>query len=267
MARPLISLAGNKYGRLVVLKHVANQGRRVRYLCQCSCGVKKIIDARHIVGGQLSCGCLGGRHTVFDWTGKRFGRLIVVERVLINNRTHWKCQCDCGCFKVVPSGSLRSGLTKSCGCLASENSAKVGKSRRIHGWYGTSEWKTWDGMKQRCFNPNTSNYNRYGGRGITVCERWLHNVDNFIKDMGRRPSKNHSLDRIDIDGPYSPENCRWATWDEQNNNHSKNHIVEHNGERLTMSQWAKRLGLNYQQLTYHVRKGQTIQRIIEIFGV
>lgn len=156
-----------------------------------------------------------------DLTGRRFGRLIVAERMSrINRGTRWDCLCDCGKHITVYAHNLASGCTSSCGCLQREARA----ARATHGQYRNNsvspEIKAWEKMRERCLNPKDISYKNYGGRGITVCKRWL-SFDNFLSDMGKRPSPKHSLDRINNDGIYEPSNCRWATRTEQNRNRRK----------------------------------------------
>lgn len=129
-------------------------------------------------------------------------------------------QCSCGNKKVLRRGKVRSGKTKSCGCLQNENRVIMGKNRKSHGESkpATPEYLAWFSMKRRCINKNHKGWKNYGGRGIYVCDRWKHSYENFLADVGRRPSPHHSLDRINNDGIYEPGNCRWATAIEQNNN-------------------------------------------------
>lgn len=134
--------------------------------------------------------------------GQRFGKLVVIDVERVNNHTSYICKCDCGCEHKVFSGNLKR--TSSCGC-------------NYHGMSDTTEYKIWDGMKQRCLNPKATGYEYYGGRGITICERWLK-FSNFYKDMGDRPATNLTLSRMDNNKGYSPDNCGWDTWDYQNNN-------------------------------------------------
>lgn len=143
-------------------------------------------------------------------TDQRFGRLVVLEEAgRKNGKVTWLCQCDCGKTVPISAGNLKSGNSKSCGCLWVERKAK-------HGWAGTPTHKAWRNMLARCYNPNTPYYKYYGGRGIEVCERWWE-FENFLADMGEKP-KGKSLDRISPNGNYMLDNCRWSIWQEQQNN-------------------------------------------------
>ena len=145
-----------------------------------------------------------------DLTGQKFGKLILIEKIVIKYRTYYKCKCDCGNELVVSHSNLQSGNTKSCGCLRKEI---VLANRFKHGCSGyseTKEYRAWKDMKTRCYNPNYIRYNCYGGRGIKVCEIWLNDFQAFLDDVGFAPSPDHSIDRIDNDGHYEPGNVRWA---------------------------------------------------------
>lgn len=149
-----------------------------------------------------------------DLSGQRYGSLVGISRAAIKNkRTYWNCRCDCGSDCVVDAGHLRSGHTTSCGCV---RRATIGNLK--HGQSKSLEYLIWNGMRQRCSNPKNSHFRYYGGRGIRVCDQWQASFENFIADMGAKPSPKHTIDRINNEGNYEPGNCRWATYSQQNKN-------------------------------------------------
>lgn len=185
-----------------------------------------------------------------DLAGQRFGHL-VVERPAANRgaQTAWHCRCDCGGSCVVKSALLLDGRTRSCGCIV-----------RKHGMCRSSEYRTWESMKRRCLNKRHRAFPDYGGRGITVCERWL-TFDNFYADMGPRPA-GASLDRIDNDRGYSPDNCRWASAIVQNNNTRRVRVIEHLGRRATIAEWSRDLGWPHHVICSRLRQGWDAERAL-----
>lgn len=179
-----------------------------------------------------------------DLTGQRFGRLTVIERAENKGKcVMWKCLCDCGNYTITNSYSLRSCATKSCGCLNSEL-AKQRKQKHKH--CEERIYHIWKNMKQRCSNANFNAYTRYGGRGITVCDEWLNDFQAFYDwAMANGYKDGLTIDRINNNKGYSPDNCRWATPKEQANNRQSNHLVTFNGKTQTIAQWADELNMNY----------------------
>lgn len=157
-----------------------------------------------------------------DLTGDRYGRWLVAgfSHVSKNGYSMWNCVCDCGEERSVKGSRLRKGRSKSCGCLAREIAAETVKKHKPslrHGKCRSKAWNSWYGMKQRCNYPKHISYKYYGARGVTVCEEWMNDFEKFYSDMGDCPEK-HSLDRIDTEQGYSPENCRWADYVTQRRN-------------------------------------------------
>jgi len=154
-----------------------------------------------------------------DHSGRTFGKLVAINRVESDTRGQacWRCLCACGTYAVVPAARLLSGGARSCGCARREMLAQ-GRARLRHGHArkgrASAEYRIWTGLHTRCFNPKAQNYRHYGGRGITICARW-ESFENFLADMGPRPTPLHSIERKNNDGNYEPDNCAWATQSEQ----------------------------------------------------
>lgn len=165
---------------------------------------------------------------MIDEKGNSYGRLVVTGLSHRNGKVYWECKCSCGNSKVVYGDHLRSGHTKSCGCLHKE---RLLVQNRIHGKSKTPTFSIWATMKSRCSNPNVDSYPHYGGRGIKVCDRWNDSFVNFLNDMGEKPT-GMSLDRIDNNGGYSRENCKWATMKEQSANTRRKRISQFGDEEL-----------------------------------
>jgi hypothetical protein len=155
--------------------------------------------------------------------GEKYNRLTIIQEVETKNyRRRVECRCDCGNQSIILMSNLTMNRTKSCGCLNMENKKNnVKHSHTINGLI-TSEYTAWVNMRNRCYNSKNNRFQHYGGRGITVCDRWLKSFKNFINDMGLKPTPLHSIDRIDVNGNYEPSNCKWSTPQEQANNKRNN---------------------------------------------
>lgn len=203
-----------------------------------------------------------------DLTGRRYGRLVVIERSGLAPSGHalWHCMCDCGRYHIVSSNQLRSG-TKSCGCLrrerASETNSVAKRNERKKREPVGSEYRrlaqVYNDMKKRCYNPNNKRYSVYGGRGIEVCSEWRNSFTAF-KEWALKSgySDELTLDRKNVDGNYSPDNCRWATRKEQNNNRRNNRIVEYNGASMTLHELSELCGIEYKTLWSRFKAGWSV---------
>lgn len=203
---------------------------------------------------------------ILNLMGERYGRLVVIGEAdrTAKGRAQWLCKCDCGKTSVAQAAYLRKGSTRSCGCLQLEQ--RVTNGKRSARPYSRSamplERKTWEMMLARCYDSKHKAFHRYGGRGIFVCDRWRESFPAFVEDMGARPSTYTTLDRIDNDGPYTPDNCRWSTRGEQANNRSNNHRLVFNGENLTLTQWAVKVGLSRACLAGRLRRGWSVHDVL-----
>lgn len=189
--------------------------------------------------------------------GQKFGKLTVIKFFEFDkaNRPKWECICDCGNTKVVSGRHLKNGSIQSCRCIHSQmmrdtfttHGATIDNKRR-------PEYIAWNMMRQRCYNEKSKNYLQWGGRGITVCDRWRNSFENFFEDMGERPSKFHSLDRIENNGIYELSNCKWSTKSEQAINRRSTKWYEYNGERKILKDWATKFGVASSDINYFLRK-------------
>lgn len=192
----------------------------------------------------------------FDITGVRFGRLLITCRHSkpgLRGGVVWKAKCDCGNTAFVRTGNVLSGATKSCGCFRRENTWKIhGESRNGK---TTPEYRAYHNMTSRCTLKTNPAWERYGGRGITVCDRWLHSYKNFLEDMGRKPSQRHSMERKDNSKGYSPENCEWATLKQQANNKRNTLLIRYGRETKCFEDWCRHFGVNVGTAYFRLQRG------------
>lgn len=249
-------LTGQVFGRLRVIgfDHIARDGSTY-WLCECSCGDKTRIvvrgyDLKH--RRNPSCGCI--RRESNDISGLVFGRLTVLEldHVTERDRTYWLCECSCGNRVIVRRDGLVSGHTLSCGCLHSE--LLTDRITR-HGMSKTRLYRIWQGMHMRCGNENEPRYDDYGGRGIFVCDEWSE-FENFMDwALAHGYSDDLTIDRINNDLGYFPENCRWADRVTQQNNRRNSHYYTYAGKTHTVTEWSRLLGISYSTLWYRIDRG------------
>lgn len=201
-----------------------------------------------------------GKYPRVDLVGETFGRLTVLEWRGKSkcNISIWLCCCVCGNKAVVNQINLRSGHTQSCGCLRDELQTKHGYSTDTKGKHPL--YNKLDGMKQRCYNKNFTQYKDYGGRGIKVCDEWLNSYKTFIEwAFENGYEEGLTIERIDNDGDYMPENCCFITQSEQGNNRRNNHLLTYNGKTQNIAQWAREVGLSYATLQGRIKRGWAIE--------
>lgn len=211
-----------------------------------------------------------------DRIGEKYGRLTIVsfdksiKRKPRGFRYYYNCICDCGNTLSCEYYAIKYNNTNSCGCLHKESCSINGKNNKKHGLSkNSSTYQSWLNMRQRCYNKNNDNYIYYGGKGTIVCNRWKDSFENFLEDMGVKPDKNYTIDRIDNKGNYEPSNCKWATVVEQNNNHSKNiKVIDTitNKQYTSINEAARDINMNPATLRDHLKgriKNKTNLKIVE----
>lgn len=197
-----------------------------------------------------------------DLTGQTFNRLTAIRWVSRENgHQQWLWQCECGESTFALAIHVKRGHTKSCGCYRRRWGKKYVRTHKAK-VSGQPEYETWGGLKQRCYNSKNQGYANYGGRGILICERWLDSFENFLADMGKRPTPKHSIERINNDGHYEPSNCRWATMKEQNRNKRDNKLLTFEGQTMCVSDWAAHLNVPRPRLQSRLYYGWTVERAL-----
>lgn len=252
---------GSVFGRLRVLARAENKdGGYSRWKCACICGTEIICRGGSLTtGNTMSCGCLSSELNLKNEIGNIYGKLVVISREENSRKmdARWLCLCECGNKKIILGRSLREGRTRSCGCLRIEVIKTVNV---IHGnsriGMVSKSYISWQGMKDRCLNKNNTHFNRYGGRGIEVCERWLNSFENFLEDMGAAVD-GMEIDRIDNNKGYFLENCRWASRKEQCRNTSKSKRWVINGETyLSLPDAVEKTGIKQTKI-FNICSGYT----------
>lgn len=199
---------------------------------------------------------------ILDLTGQKFGRLEVLQFVEIkNHHSYWLCKCNCGNFTQVTNSQLKSGKTKSCGCLRKEIAKQNAKKlKTTHNLTNTRLYNVWRSMKKRCYLKTHKAYKDYGCRGIKVCEEWKNDFMSFYNwAIKNGYQENLTLDRIDVNGDYESNNCRWVNWKTQQNNRRDNIHIQYNGENKTIYEWANMFNIKYYTLWWRIKNGWSIE--------
>ena len=252
---PLHDLTGKKYNKLTVIKRandrISPSGRKfITWECICECGNVITVDANNLRNNNTkSCGCITNCK---DITGQEFGKLKVIKRMKNNSRgdSMWLCKCSCGKSKVIMRSSLINGRTKSCGCGMLVGLEKGRSCTKTHGMSKSRLYRIWCGIKKRTSETADERHKRdYYERGIKVCDEWSKSYEEFQKwSLNNGYKENLSIDRIDNNGNYEPNNCRWVNNKEQSNNRRSNRKYEYNGEKLNISQLSEKYNINYDLL-------------------
>lgn len=260
---PSKDLTGRRFGKLTVLGNASNGSfLSTRWRCVCDCGNEIVVMGRDLrAGDKKSCGCIYRNSRSLLFPGAKFGMLTIIEKYLDDPKIGdlWYTECECG-NKTIKNGKRLLSGTISCGCMCHAHN-----SHPKHGKHGHPLYRRWSSMKTRCMNKNQPAYKNYGGRGISVCKEWVDSFEAFYEwAINNGFSENLSLDRIDVNGDYSPENCRWATPSEQSNNRRKNHIITVCAESLTIAQASEKYGVRPDTILARIRRGWSDEE--SVFG-
>lgn len=265
------NLAGRRFGKVVAIKrvedHISPSGfHSVQWLCKCDCGKEFVTQASCLRNGSTtSCGCGRGR----DITGERFGRLIAIKKTGSDNKRNgrgckWLFQCDCGKTVEYYLKDVTCGKCVSCGCREKETQQE-NKFKPTHGASDTPLYGVWCTIKRRCYNENSQRYYRYGARGIKMCDEWKNSFEAFQSwATNNGYKKGLSIDRIDNDGDYCPENCRWANAYTQANNKSINVHLSMEQETHTIAEWSRITGIKSRTIQRRIENGWSVEDALTI---
>ena len=272
-------LTGQKFGRLTVIKlHGLDKRHKTLWECKCDCGSEKIVivsnsNLRH--WKLPSCGCWAKEIEIEnkkkERIGKTYNELTIIDYAYTkDDGTYWKCRCSCGKEIITQYSRLPSGQIKSCGCSSYKERSQKIRNGEIkppnlkHGDSNSRLYRIYQGMKERCYNKNVKDYKHYGARGIKICEEWLDSYASFKEwSLSNGYQDNLTIDRADVNADYCPENCRWANIIQQNNNKRTNVFVEYEGQKLSLKQLSRLVGVNYRTLYDRYKKGWPLERMIQ----
>ena len=251
-----IDISGQRYGYLTVLYDSGKRKtkkRKIIWHCKCDCGNEVDVDKFYLTRSKSipSCGCMSKKKGMY--VGYQVGRLTVTKELGSNGKKKlWECTCECGNKVIHSTAKLNFGKTRSCGCLKLETGEKLKK-------YNARDRKLyirWNNIQERCYNPNNSAYKNYGGRGIKMCPEWEHDFYSF-RDWAIQNGYDESLsiDRIDNNKDYSPDNCRWTNDKNQCNNRRSNHYITIDGVTKTMMEWSEYYGIKYETVQSRLERG------------
>lgn len=264
MAYKYNDYTGQRFGKLTVIEQAGrNKHRRILWRCKCDCGNECVVDSMALKKKQSSCGCYRHAKIRKDRTGERHGRLLVLRPSERHERGHsyWVCQCDCGNICEVSGSNLQKNETKSCGCWKKE---RDGKHAITHGMTKTRLYERWRAMRDRCNNQNDKRFKDYGGRGIKVCDEW-NDFEVFAKWANENGYEERlSIDRIDNNGNYCPENCRWISMSEQAWNKRTTTKVTYNDETLNLKEWSERTGLPHTTIRSRLDRGWSVKDTLTV---
>lgn len=259
-------LVGKTFGRYTVISQDDNPSEK-RWWCRCECGALRSVYQHNLLSGNAkSCGCFASEQSsarrFMNRVGLRYGRLQVIEQATTSPKGSimWKCRCDCGEERIVFADNLGNGSSQSCGCLHRDN--LVARST-THGMSDTGEFRSWSGMRSRCTLQTNENWDNYGGRGIRVCERWMDSFENFLADMGPRPTSKHTIERNNVNGDYEPGNCHWADRLEQTRNRRNTKTANYKGEEHHLADLAKLAKVSYRIFHGRLSRGWSIDEAVE----